>query len=242
MPIVPQDLPEWFIKKAKAVTAKRAKTVIDHIFEHGHITTEELKTLYGYDHPPRAARDVREQGIPLETFRIAGTQGKSIAAYRFADASKIRAGILAGRKVFSKEFKELLVERSGSKCAVCLTEYEARYLQVDHRVPYEVGGEGGGEAAPDEFQLICGSCNRAKSWSCEHCSNWTEYLEPKLCETCYWANPESYKHVALRPVRRLEVVWSEQEVSEYDRLLKLAKRQRQPLPEFVKAVLRKAGL
>ena len=40
---MPQELPEWFIAKAKAVTAKRAKTVIDHILKHGHITTEELK-------------------------------------------------------------------------------------------------------------------------------------------------------------------------------------------------------
>ncbi|MGA2034692.1 MAG: hypothetical protein ABSG68_20790 [Thermoguttaceae bacterium] len=44
---MPQDLPEWFIAKAKAVSAKRAKTVIDHILAHGHITTEELKNLYG---------------------------------------------------------------------------------------------------------------------------------------------------------------------------------------------------
>lgn len=45
------------------VTAKRPRTVIDHILKHGYVTTEELKEQYGYDHPPRAARDVREQGI-----------------------------------------------------------------------------------------------------------------------------------------------------------------------------------
>jgi hypothetical protein len=239
---VPQDLPEWFIKRAKTVTAKRAKTVIDHILKHGHITTEVLKNLYGYDHPPRAARDVREQGIPLETFRIAGTQGKSIAAYRFADPSKIRSDTLSGRKVFSKESKELLVERSGCKCGVCLTEYEARYLQVDHRVPYEVGGEGEGESALDEFQLICGSCNRAKSWSCEHCTNWIDDKQGKVCRTCYWASPEAYKHVALRPIRRLDVTWTGDETREYDQLAKQARKADQPLPEFVKAVLRKRGL
>jgi hypothetical protein len=233
---VPQELPKWFIAKVKAVTAKRAKTVIDHILEHGHITTEELKNLYGYDHPPRAARDVREHGIPLETFRIAGSHGRSIGAYRFADPSKIRAGILEGRKVFSKELKESLVERSGSKCGVCLTEYESRYLQVDHRVPYEVGGEGQG--TPEDLQLICGSCNRVKSWSCEHCANWTERLDLKVCMTCYWASPESYKHIAMRPVRRLDLVWTEQEVADFDRLSKAARKRGQPLPEFIKAILR----
>ena len=180
---MPHELPEWFIEKARSVAAKRAKTVITHILEHGHITTEELKTLYGYNHPPRAARDVREQGIPLETFRIADSQGRSIGAYRFADPSKIRAGALSGRKVFSKAFKKSLVEIRGCKCEICSTAYEARYLQVDHKVPYEVGGEGGGENAADEFQLICGSCNRAKSWSCEHCINWTDEKKIKVHPT-----------------------------------------------------------
>jgi len=236
------DLPKKFLERIKAVTAKRAKTVIDHILKHGHITTEELKNLYGYDHPPRAARDVREQGIPLETFRITGTQGKSIAAYRFADPSKIRSGALSGRKVFSKEFKQMLVTRSGCKCGICLTAYETRYLQVDHKVPYEVGGEGGGENTPIEFQLICGSCNRAKSWSCEHCTNWTDSKLVNVCQSCYWASPEVYKHIALRKIRRLDIIWTEEETRMFDRLAMAAKKHRQPLPEFVKAVLRKLSL
>ena len=42
---MPQELPEWYIAKVKVITAKRAKTVIDHILAHGHITNEELKVL-----------------------------------------------------------------------------------------------------------------------------------------------------------------------------------------------------
>ena len=239
---MPQDLPQWFLERLGSITAKRAKTVIDHILKHGQITTEELKSLYGYDHPPRAARDVREQGIPLETFRIAGSQGKSIAAYRFADLSKVRQGSLGGRKVFSKAFKNLLIQQSGCRCGICLTQYEARYLQVDHRVPYEVGGEGGGEQSPDEFQLICGSCNRAKSWSCEHCTNWTDNKQIKVCQSCYWASPNSYKHVALRPIRRLERYLDRRGNAQYDRLAKSANKAGRPLPEFVKAVPAKRGL
>ena len=85
-------LPEEFLKQLKAVTAKRPRVVIDHILKHGHVTTEELKSLYGYDHPPRAARDVREQGIPLETFRVKSTEGHSIGAYRFGDPTKALGG------------------------------------------------------------------------------------------------------------------------------------------------------
>ena len=63
-----QEWPREFLDLLNSVQNKRARTVVDHILEHGQVTTEELKERYGYNHPPRAARDVREQGIPLETF------------------------------------------------------------------------------------------------------------------------------------------------------------------------------
>ena len=81
-------LPADFLKKLKSVTAKRPRTVIQHILKHGSITTEELSELYGYDHAPRAARDVRELGIPLVTFRVEGKSGRKIASYRFGDRPK----------------------------------------------------------------------------------------------------------------------------------------------------------
>lgn len=55
---------------ADEVTANRPRTVIDHLFEFGSINTEELQELYGYTHPPRAIRDVREAGIPIESRRV----------------------------------------------------------------------------------------------------------------------------------------------------------------------------
>ena len=131
-------LSKQFLDSLKAVTAKRAKTVIDHILEHGYITTEELSKKYGYDHPPRAARDVREQGIPLETFRVTGTHGRRIGAYRFGEPTKVKSGKLGGRKAWPTNFKETLVDLYSSSCGICLTEYEPRYLQIDHRVPFEV--------------------------------------------------------------------------------------------------------
>ncbi len=75
-----QKYPKEFLELCASVTARRPKTVIDHLLKHGHITTEELKTKYGYDHPPRAARDVRELGIQLETFRVTAANGRKIAA------------------------------------------------------------------------------------------------------------------------------------------------------------------
>ena len=109
-----KGLPEDFIDKLNAITAKRPKTVIQYILEHGYVTTEELKQL-GYEHAPRAARDVREQGIPLETFRVKGSNGRSIAAYRFGDPSQVEDKLskAAGRTALSKALKKALVEKYG---------------------------------------------------------------------------------------------------------------------------------
>jgi len=130
------ELPKAFLARAKAVTAKRAKTVIDHIIKHGSITTEELKVKYGYNHPPRAARDVREQGIPLKTFTHIGSDGRTIAAYRFDLDALADFGKFGGRKAFPKITKKALLKRDGPRCSVCGLEYESRYLQVDHCVPF----------------------------------------------------------------------------------------------------------
>jgi hypothetical protein len=67
------QLPDDFLQLCQSVTAKRPKAMIDHILQHGYVTIEDLKKIYGYNHPPRAARDVREHGIPLETFRVKGS-------------------------------------------------------------------------------------------------------------------------------------------------------------------------
>lgn len=95
-----EQYPEKFIKLLKSVVAKRPKTVIDHILEYGQITTEELKDKYGYNHPPRAVRDVREQGIPIITFRVTGSDGRKIGAYKFGNPADVRSTQLSGRTAF----------------------------------------------------------------------------------------------------------------------------------------------
>lgn len=78
------DLPQDFMNILNAVTNKRARFVIDTILKNGYCSTEDLKNA-GYEHAPRAARDVRELGVPLETFKIKDSTGKRIAAYKFGD-------------------------------------------------------------------------------------------------------------------------------------------------------------
>ena len=238
---MPSQLPKAFLARAKAVTAKRAKTVIDHIIKHGSITTEELKDDYGYAHPPRAARDVREQGIPVKTFKAVGKDGRTIAAYRF-DLDAVADGAkLGGRRAFPKITKTSLLERDGPFCAVCGLEYEFRYLQVDHCVPYEVAGEALSDDL-DELMLVCGSCNRAKSWSCEHCVNGRKIKEIETCRSCYWASPKEYKHMALVQIRRLDLGWKGEEVKVYDRLLATSKKQGVSVQDLLKKIVKDSAL
>jgi len=188
-------------------------------------------------HEPRVTFENKaSRSKPPESLEV--TAGKS--AHRFGDPAKIRRGKLGGRKAWPKDFKNKLVKLYGMRCGVCFSEYEPRYLQIDHRVPYEVGGDPKGELDLADFMLVCSSCNRAKSWSCEHCKNWKKDRVINVCQTCYWASPQNYAHIALRLIRRLDVTWTGNEVPEYDQLVKLSKHARKKLPEFVKDVLRDA--
>jgi len=114
-----------FLELLNSVKAKRPRTVIQHILQHGFITSQELKELYGYNHPPRAVRDVREYGIPLVTYRISGTDGRSIAAYKFGDPPEATNAIAksAGRTVLSKALRQTLIDKYGSKCFVYLEKW-----------------------------------------------------------------------------------------------------------------------
>ena len=73
------------LRKLNSITDKRPSTVIQHIIRHGFITTEELANDYGYEHAPHAARDVRERGVNLVTYRVKSSDGRNIAAYKFGN-------------------------------------------------------------------------------------------------------------------------------------------------------------
>jgi hypothetical protein len=221
------------------VTGKRPRTVIDHILRHGQITTEELTELYSYDHPPRAIRDVRENGIPLETFSVISTKtGRKIGAYRFGDPSQIVQGRVGGRRAFSKQFKADLVEHYGSRSTLSGERLHPRYLQIDHRVPYQVAGDSNTNDM-NEYMLLDASEQRAKSWSCEQCKNFRTRHDPGTCRRCFWAFPEDYDHVAMVQERRMDIVWREQEIAQYNKITDEASRLRAPPQEIVKDMLRR---
>lgn len=224
-------LPEALFERINSITNKRARVVLDAIVEKGSISTAELQAA-GYDHPPRAARDVVELGIALKRVTVKRPDGQRIASYVFdereLDPTK------TGRVVLAKKEREAIIERNGSKCGFCGSKNN---LQVDHKIPYEVAGESQ-RYEGDPYQLLDGSCNRKKSWDCEHCENWTKVKNIKTCQTCYWANPDEYAHVAMRPERRLDIVWVGDEIKAFESLKSAAQRAGRSIADEIKTMIR----
>lgn len=126
------------------------------------------------------------------------------------------------------------------KCFIYQWELEERYLQIDHRMPYSLAGDVDlKHINTDQYMLLSGSANRAKSWSCEHCKNWNEYKSEEICRTCYWAYPENYNHIAMEPVRRVDIVWTNQETAVFDQAKANAEQNGLSIQDYIKGLIRK---
>jgi len=228
-----RKLSKQLLKRIAEVTNKRARFVLDRIVKEGLVTTEEIASA-GYEHPPRAARDVRELGFHLETIRVKHSNGRYIAGY-VLDEAQSQLG-KSGRRILPKKVRDEIIEHAHNQCQICSAAYG---LQVDHCVPYEVGGEPEGEKA-SAYSVLCGSCNRKKSWDCEHCANWLGEKDPAVCLCCYWANPASYSHVAMMEQRRVDLVWSGAEVNDFERIKRDAGEGGLSVAEQIKRVLKRS--
>ena len=207
------------LMRLNAIKDKRPATVIQHILKYGSINTEELESLYGYKHPPRAVRDVRERGVNLDTFKVKSSDGRNIGAYRFGNPVFVENSLskVSGRTALSSALKKALVEKYGSRCFIYNQQVSENLLQIDHRIPYEIGGEAD-EADIDVYMLLSPSANRAKSWSCEHCSNWRD-KDISVCTACFWAYPENYTHIAGKLGKHIIITFTGSEIEDYENLI-----------------------
>jgi hypothetical protein len=226
-----QKLPKALLERIDSITNKRARVVLDTLVRKGSISTAELQAA-GYDHPPRAARDVVELGIALQRVTIKRKDGQRIASYIF-DERELDP-LKTGRVVLAKKERESIIRRNGSKCGLCGCKSN---LQVDHKIPYEVAGESQ-RYEDDPYQVLDGSCNRKKSWDCEHCENWKRIKDLRICQSCYWASPDDYTHVAMRPERRIDIVWIGDEVKAFETIEKAARRTGRSIGEQIKTMIR----
>jgi len=205
---VANQYPKELLNRISKVSNKRARLVLDTIIANGSVTTDELKE-FGYNHAPRAARDVRELGFTLITTMVTGAGGKRMAAYSLDTAVEVGK---SGRIHMPKKERDAIIVASGSKCQICGAIHD---LQVDHRVPYEVAGESL-KNEPNACMVLDGTCNRRKSWTCEHCQNFLKLKQVAICQSCYWANPEQHSHVAMEQMRRVDVVFLGRDAKAFD--------------------------
>ena len=79
------------------------------------------------------------------------------------------------RKPFSKEEKQLILQKTDGKCAHCGKTLTMETATIDHLIPLHKGG------LNDEFNLIamCYDCNQAKSNYVYHILDYCYHINPK---------------------------------------------------------------
>ena len=195
--------------KVDRIVSVRPVRLIRECCVNGEVSTETLQKKYGYNQPPRAARDVRELGFLLKTKNVKSSDGKKMAVYTLGDLSRFSPK--CGRVLFTKAEKLNLIKKDGTQCFYCLADFPANALQIDHKIPYEIAGnEEHQKSGEDALALVCASCNRRKSWSCEGCSNFSK-KELSVCRSCYWTNPDNYTHLATQNFVVLNLTLSEKD-------------------------------
>ena len=198
------------VQMERGRASKRAREVARIILDRGSCTTSDLEEL-GYKHAPRAVKDLKDAGVEIFTAMESYTDASSGQQKRRAryavvgvDASK------ESRRQFSKAITDAV--KASGKCEVCGSPPP---LQVDHRIPFDIAGETYPHVV-SELMPLCPSCNRSKSWTCEHCPNWT-VKDAEQCRTCMWASPHDYKHVAGEERREIRITLTDpQDVLRFD--------------------------
>lgn len=179
--------------------SKRARAALDIMIAEGAVTTLELRERHGLEHAPRAIRDLKDAGAAV-TSNMVTIDGKRMSRYQLEDIMAPGSGS-SPRNPITKVDRDRIIAEFDGRCAVCGSEF-AR-LQLDHRVPFAIAGDPERWSAETGMPL-CASDNRAKSWACEHCSNWVK-KDPAMCAACMWCRPENYEHIAGESARRLVV-------------------------------------
>jgi hypothetical protein len=205
---------EKLIPKLKSARARKA---LKYILENGSVSTYELAKM-GYGHPPRAAQDLKEAGVALKTTypRKHPETGNRMGSYVLNAEKPITEDNFSGRGALPKNLEQELYDHYGVSCNLDAYDHGKRSLQADHRIPYAVSGDPEGFDV-DDWQILCGSHQRKKSYECENCPNYAE-KDVDVCRSCFWAFPEDYTHIATRPVKRLDLTWGEERMHIYDKV------------------------
>lgn len=234
----PQELvSEDIMNYVGKVTKKRAKLVLETILARGFITTEQIREEIKQKHPPRAAQDVKDLGIPLRNYEFSMPDGTRNSYYTFDLDLPLDERRIGGRSALTKKLRAEMLAHYGRIHAFTGEPLPDSLLQVDHRVPFAVAGEVDALRVAD-FMFLDPTYQRRKSTACEGCSNFKK-KELTVCQSCFWAYPNKYTHVAGDDLRRIDVTWQGHEVQIYNALVKAAAEKEQSPQSYLKDVCSK---
>ena len=231
-----REMAERFLARG----SKRGRVLLEMILHNGFATTEQLEAV-GYRDAASAARDIRDSGIPLVTGEARSKTGGRTGRYTLGRAKDIVDGRFNGRTIIPKSVKKKVLAHYG--CVDWLTgaTMPRTALTADHRIPFRVLGD---PENPDwrieELMPLDKSSQRSKSWACEACDNY-KIRDPNICRGCFWAFPETYKHIAMEPLRRTDVVWRDSDVELHDRMKARADADGITMSELLLRLSRKGG-
>jgi hypothetical protein len=179
------------------------------IVSKGGFTCKEMRKTDGEPQHTWAAKDDLNRYIPVDGSEKA--EGNSVR-YQF-DFDAIRK---IGKVLRDAELRDLLSERDRasiikyhkSACAFCA--HVGTKLQVDHPVPFRLGGNIKSKD-PTGYLVVCAPCNRRKDKSCVDCPNMNGVRDPTTCSRCYWASPNDYDHIETKPYKQVLVMFTTDE-------------------------------
>lgn len=71
--------------------------------------------------------------------------------------------------------------------------------------------------------------------------NWSKYQRPEVCGECYWGSPLVHIHIAMEPIRRLDLVWQGAETADFDLVKALQEESGSDIRKALKSALLNIG-
>jgi len=100
--------------------------------------------------------DIEKQSVNILIERLTDAQGRLFKDFVATDQIPKRSDIEEVQP--SQSIKQRLYAQQDGKCNACRQDFDVRNLEIDHIIPKS---KGGGDYY-ENYQLLCGSCNRIK--------------------------------------------------------------------------------